>query len=159
MHNGKVLSKLIALNLLLSYMKLTGLRAHMFCALMPLKVEGVLPFSPDTTLIVLIFSRMIVESDPLNWLPFRPILGKLCPESFQTQLKLHKIYLIGFYRKGSTLKRKQGKLLFCWKDDIPNWITMIFQFFSWELRVAFRQKLWWVSTSMMGFVIKWCKVK
>ena len=126
MHNGKVLSKLIALNLLLSYKKLTGLRAHMFYALMPLKVEGVLPLSPDTTLIVLISSRMTVESDPLNWLPFRPILGKLCPESCQTQLKLHKIYLIGFYRKGSTLKRKQGKLLFCWKDDIPNWITIIF---------------------------------
>ena len=24
------------------------------------------------------------------------------------------------------LKRKQGELLFCWKDDIPNWITIIF---------------------------------
>ena len=125
MHNGKVLSKLIALNLLLSCKKLTGLRAHMFYALMPLKVEGVLPLSPDTTLIALISSRM-TESDPWNWLPFRPILGKLCPESFQTQLKLHKIYLIGFYRKDSTLKRKQGKVLLCWKDDIPNWITIIF---------------------------------
>ena len=66
MHNGKVLSKLIALNLLLSYKKLTGLRAHMFYALMPLKVEEVLPLSPNTTLIVLISSRMIVESDLLN---------------------------------------------------------------------------------------------
>ena len=71
----------ITLNLLLSYKKLTELRAHIFYASMPLKVEGVLPLSPDTTLIVLIFSRITVESDLLNWLPLRPILGKLCLES------------------------------------------------------------------------------
>ena len=56
----------ITLNLLLSYKKLTELRAHIFYASMPLKVEGVLPLSPDTTLIVLIFSRITVESDLLN---------------------------------------------------------------------------------------------
>ena len=66
MHKGKVSSKLIALNFLLSHKKLTELRAHTFYASMPLLVEGVLSLSPDTTLIVLIFSRMTVESEPLN---------------------------------------------------------------------------------------------
>ena len=68
MDDGKVLSKLIGLNSLLSYKKIHRVAcAHVLCIKASPSREGQIPqLSSETTLIILIFSGMIVKSDPLN---------------------------------------------------------------------------------------------
>ena len=68
MDDGKVLSKLIGLNSLLSYKKIHRVAyAHVLCIEASPSREGQIPqLSSETTLIILIFSGMIVKSDPLN---------------------------------------------------------------------------------------------
>ena len=77
MDDGEVLSKLIGLDSLLSYKKLDGAAsAHVPCInASPSRESQVLQLSSETTLIILSFSGMMVESDPLNLLPFRRILS------------------------------------------------------------------------------------
>ena len=68
MDDGKVLSKLIGLNSLLSYKKIHRVAcANVLCIKASPSREGQIPqLSSETTLIILIFSGMIVKSDPLN---------------------------------------------------------------------------------------------
>ena len=128
MDDGKVLSKLIGLNSLLSYKKIHRVAcAHVLCIKASPSREGQIPqLSSETTLIILIFSGMIVKSDPLNWLPFWRILGSSCLEIFQTQFKLHKNIPQDFNVKFPVLNVSDGNLCFFRKDVILNWITIIF---------------------------------
>ena len=68
MDDDKVLSKLIALNSLLSYKKLDVVAcAHVQCINASASRESQVPqLSSETTLIILFFSGMIVKSEPLN---------------------------------------------------------------------------------------------
>ena len=68
MDDGEVLSKLIGLDSLLSYKKLDGAAcAHVPCInASPSRESQVPQRSSETTLIILSFSGMMVESYPLN---------------------------------------------------------------------------------------------
>ena len=68
MDDDKVLSKLIGLNSLLSYKKLDGVAwAHVQCINASASRERQVPqLSSETTLIILSFSGMMVQSYPLN---------------------------------------------------------------------------------------------
>ena len=68
MDDDKVLSKLIGLNSLLSYKKLDGVAwAHVQCINASASRERQVPqLSSETTLIILSFSGIMVQSYPLN---------------------------------------------------------------------------------------------